>query len=102
MRTIMTLTMLAASTLAQGATLETEGAAQPFLPEAILAPGQELQATVHPIVPTALFGCRKCEGQLGTDLYITVKRGEAWTEKNRASLSTPANESLPSFSSAYA
>ena len=99
MRTIIVTAMLAASALAQGATLETEGTAQPFLPEAILAPSQELQATVHPLVPTVLFGCRKCEGQLGTDLYITVKRGAAWTEKNRASLSTPGNESMPSFSS---
>ena len=96
---IATLTMLAASALAQGATLELIGEAEPFLPGAIERPGQELQATIHPYEKIAMFGCRQCEGQDGTDLFTTTNRGDGWAAAGRSPVNRRGNEALPSFSS---
>ena len=98
-KTIATTTMLLASTLAQGATLELLGKAEPFLPGAIERPGQELQATVHPYEKIVMFGCRKCEGQEGTDLFTTNDRGAGYGPAGRSPVSRRGNEALPSFSS---
>jgi hypothetical protein len=96
---LATMAMLAGGTLAQGATLEVIGEAQPFLPDAIARAGQELQATVHPVEKLVVFGCRQCEGQQGTDLFATTDRGGGWIAASRSPVSRRGNEALPSFSS---
>lgn len=98
-KTIAMMTMLAGSALAHGASLELLGEAEPFLPGAIERPGQELQATVHPYEKIVMFGCRKCEGQEGTDLFTTNNRGGGWNVAGRSPVSRRGNEALPSFSS---
>lgn len=99
MRVSMAMIMLAGSALAQGATFETVGEAQPFLSGSLNRQDQELQATIHPYEKIVVFGCRKCEGQQGTDLFVTTDRGPGWGPSGRSSVSRHTNESLPSFSS---
>jgi hypothetical protein len=100
MRVTMMLALLAMAAGANAATLEFDGAAEPFLPGTVNKPGkQALQATVHPTERVVLFGCSDCVTKYGTDIFISTDRGGGHTGGSRAPMSRPGNESLPSFSS---